>query len=155
MVDANEGISVRTVMIVEDNDETREFLAWTFAQDGFCVAESASMADALERLEKVRVDLLLSDYRLGDGDGLSLFEAAQRKHLLDGAPLILCTGDGSVTAPASVVVLHKPIEAVRVLAVARRLLSGQPAPIALAQEFAEYPRHPASLLSETCHHQKP
>ncbi|UEM24451.1 response regulator (plasmid) [Skermanella mucosa] len=72
-----------------------------------------SVAAAQTRLDEqsTRFDLVLSDYQLGDGNGLQVIETVRKRW---PAPAILLTGD---TAPdilqqarkASVRLMHKPV----------------------------------------------
>jgi DNA-binding NtrC family response regulator len=113
-----------TCLIVEDTDELREILVDAFRDDGFRVLEAASVSSAFQHLSAARsVDLVVTDFSLEDGDGLSMVTRARHEGLLDGAPVILCTGQEDVCAPAPILVLRKPISPDRVLAAARRLLA--------------------------------
>jgi len=60
-----------TVLVVDDEQLIRWALTDRLSQDGYRVIEAGTAADAVARSEE-GVDLVLLDYRLPDGDGLSV-----------------------------------------------------------------------------------
>lgn len=82
-----------TVLIVDDEKNTREGLRLSL-EDEFDVYVAADRAEALEVLKNVRVDVMLTDLRLGADDGMELIEAALA---MPQAPVvIMMTAYGSV-----------------------------------------------------------
>ena len=82
-----------TVLIVDDEKHTREGLRLSL-EDDFDVYIAADRAEAMEVLKNERVDVMLTDLRLGADDGMELIEAA----LAMGHPpvVIMMTAYGSV-----------------------------------------------------------
>jgi CheY-like chemotaxis protein len=68
-----------SVLVVEDDDALRRALRRDLERDGFRVQVAASAAEALELLNHLRVDVVLTDLVLGDASGFDVIEALQRK----------------------------------------------------------------------------
>jgi two-component system, NtrC family, response regulator AtoC len=82
-----------TVLIVDDEKHTREGLRLAL-EDDYDVYIAADRAEAMEVLRNERIDLMLTDLRLGADDGMQLIEAAVA---LAHAPIvIMMTAYGSV-----------------------------------------------------------
>lgn len=62
----------KTVLIVEDDRETREEIAETLSEEGYLVLPAGNAAEMWSQLEKHPVDLILLDLMLPDGNGLEL-----------------------------------------------------------------------------------
>ena len=60
------------VLVVEDDDDQRRLVASILRSRRYRVAEAASLATAREQLATTPVDLVLSDWKLPDGDGTEL-----------------------------------------------------------------------------------
>lgn len=60
------------ILVVDDEADTRELLITLLEQYGARVTAVASVAEALERLEQLQPDVLLSDIGMPDEDGYSL-----------------------------------------------------------------------------------
>jgi DNA-binding response OmpR family regulator len=60
------------VLVVEDHDTTRTFLADNLSADGYEVLEADTLRTARRLLERHAPDLMLLDLELPDGDGLDL-----------------------------------------------------------------------------------
>ncbi len=84
-----------TVLIVDDEKHTREGLRLSL-EDDYDVYIAADRAEAMEVLKNERVDVMLTDLRLGADDGMELIEAAVA---MPHAPVvIMMTAYGSVDA---------------------------------------------------------
>jgi len=58
------------ILIVEDHQDTRRVLSTLLRRADHEVISASGVSDALQLLENVRVNVLLSDIGLPDGDGL-------------------------------------------------------------------------------------
>ena len=92
--------SKTTILVVEDDAGVRRGLRWSFADD-YHVIEAATRAEAVERLERESVDVVLSDLRLPPAldditEGLAVVEAARK--LRPPVPVIVVTGSESKKA---------------------------------------------------------
>ncbi len=78
------------LLVVDENDDVLDGLSeWISECPGFRVVGVAhSAGEALERIERVRPDIVLMDLSLPDGNGL---DAARRIKSRAGAPLVVLT----------------------------------------------------------------
>ncbi len=60
------------ILVVDDDDDSREFVAFVLQQDGAAVKTVASASDALRILAQLRPDILVSDIGLPQMDGYAL-----------------------------------------------------------------------------------
>src|SRR2546426_8256163 len=89
-----------TIMVVEDDDATREFLADNLKADNYGVVAASTGREAFNLLQIKECDLLLLDVMLPDASG---FELCQRVRSADGLaqridpelPVIFLTGRAS------------------------------------------------------------
>ncbi len=89
----------QSLLIVEDDEATRAFLADNLAADGFQVASASGCAEAIRAIEVRRPALVLLDLALEDGNGL---EVLDRVRSADGMasridpdlPVAVITGRG-------------------------------------------------------------
>jgi DNA-binding response OmpR family regulator len=89
----------RSLLVVEDDDATRTFLADNLAADGFQVATATGAGEGLRAIEVRSPDLVLLDLILEDSNGLSLLD---RVRAADGlasridpdVPILVLTGRG-------------------------------------------------------------
>jgi CheY-like chemotaxis protein len=85
---AIEGLSI---LLVEDEDDTRSLIALTLEEAGARVAAVADMADALEALEARRWDLILSDIGMPHHDGYELIRTIRRTRGTSRTPAVALT----------------------------------------------------------------
>ena len=64
----------RAVLVVEDDQDTRELVALVLRDEGATVAEAGSIAEAVATLAGSLPDVLISDFTLPDGDGVELID---------------------------------------------------------------------------------
>ncbi|GAB1545007.1 hypothetical protein NUACC21_76830 [Scytonema sp. NUACC21] len=62
------------VLFVDDEADAREFITTVLEQEGISVTAVATVAEALQELERSRPDVLLSDIRMPDEDGYALIK---------------------------------------------------------------------------------
>jgi DNA-binding NtrC family response regulator len=85
--------NTRTVLLVEDHETTRITLSGVIEREGCKVTSVASAGAAREKLREEEFDLVITDLRLPDGDGMELLD--ETKRLSAGSPVILITGHGN------------------------------------------------------------
>ena len=78
------------ILLVDDNPDILLALSNYLQQNGFAVEPAGDGIEALEKLEKNRFDLVLSDVRMPRMDGLTLAKAVRAAFC--ATPIILMTG---------------------------------------------------------------
>ena len=98
-----------TILVVDDDADTRELYTEAFAATGSTVRTAASLAEALVVLGEIEPDVLIADYSLPDGTGSALLErcTGARPRLC-----VLATGfqENQVAASGFDLVLTKPVD---------------------------------------------
>ncbi len=81
------------VLVVDDEESIREFFEIMLKREGYDVVAASNGAEALERLKKERVDLVISDIQMPELSGMDLLQAA--KELDPELVVIMITAFGS------------------------------------------------------------
>ncbi|MAY70890.1 MAG: two-component system response regulator GlrR [Halomonas sp.] len=82
------------VLLVDDDVSLLKLLGMRLESRGYRVTTAESGREALKRLEEGRPDLVLSDLRMDEMDGMALFQDIQRR--MPGLPVIILTAHGSI-----------------------------------------------------------
>lgn len=90
--------SVKTILVVDDDDSTVEFLAQLLELEGYAVLTASDGQEALERASRTVPDLILTDQRMPIMTGAGLFRALQKNPRLRQIPVILITSDPPAAA---------------------------------------------------------
>ncbi|MEQ8481212.1 MAG: response regulator [Hoeflea sp.] len=78
------------ILIAEDEDSLRRFVARALEIDGHEIVQAGDGADAVDHLQADSFDLLLSDIRMPVMDGIAL--ATQSSEIAPDMPVLLMTG---------------------------------------------------------------
>ncbi|HKC14300.1 MAG TPA: sigma-54 dependent transcriptional regulator [Vicinamibacteria bacterium] len=84
------------VLVVEDEAYVRDSLVEILRARGYDVEGTGSVADALARLARAPVDVVLTDLRMPDADGLELVRRVQASTA--EVPVVVLTGHGTVAS---------------------------------------------------------
>jgi ligand-binding sensor domain-containing protein/signal transduction histidine kinase/DNA-binding NarL/FixJ family response regulator len=84
-----------TILIAEDNDDVRQFIADTLRRM-YTITEFANGSDALSAMERDIPDLIISDIMMSDIDGLTLCKSVKSAENTNHIPVILLTARSSV-----------------------------------------------------------
>lgn len=76
------------VLIIEDDEDLREGLAFSFLGDGYEVLDVGTKEDGLKEIEKNIYDIVLLDCNLPDGTGFELCKAVRD---FSNIPIIMLT----------------------------------------------------------------
>jgi two-component system response regulator PilR (NtrC family) len=90
------GMRKPRALVVDDEPDIRELLAITLGRMNIDVETAGDHASAIKRLGSEVYDLVLTDMRLPDGDGLDLVEWIQAHR--PGVPVAVITAHGNVGA---------------------------------------------------------
>lgn len=90
-----------TLLLVDDELIVRRTLGEALARAGYAVELAASGAEALERLARPGVDLLLLDLQLGDIDGVQVMQEARQRW--PRLPILMLTAHGSLPSAIAAV----------------------------------------------------
>jgi signal transduction histidine kinase/ActR/RegA family two-component response regulator len=90
------GLEATSVLLVDDDPDTLEFLARILRERGAAVTTASSAVDALEMLEAERPGLLISDIGMPNMDGLEFIRRVRRMHQASELPAIAITAFGRV-----------------------------------------------------------
>jgi two-component system NtrC family response regulator len=87
-------MSERTVLVVDDEEAQRKVLAGFLRKRGFEVLQAAGATEAVGHAREKTVDLVLTDLRMPDRDGLELLDELRR--INPEVPAIVMTAFGTV-----------------------------------------------------------
>ncbi len=113
------------ILAIDDDTIIQETLTF-FLGDGYRVSCAATGADALRKLRRESVDLVVLDHRLPDRTGLDILP--ELRSIRPKLPVIMLTGYGSEWICAAAFklgvadYLRKPVSAVDLVAAVRRIL---------------------------------
>ena len=114
------------ILIVDDDQGTRESLSRAFALEGYTALTAGSAARALERLQEGPVDAILSDVVMPEMDGLEFLKRVQEQ--VPEVPVILMSGQASfdtavkATRLGALDFVEKPVSLDRLLLTLRNAL---------------------------------
>lgn len=122
-----------TVLIVEDDPETRSLYLAIFEQDGFRIQQAHNGLQAFEKAVEIAPDLIITDIAVPGIDGIELCRRLRADDRTRSIPVLAVTGYDDRSYPDRVIdaganqVLFKPCGPDQLVTEARRLLSLKPA----------------------------
>jgi DNA-binding NtrC family response regulator len=107
------------ILVVDDDDATRQVLVRVLTREGFTVAECGTRDEALDHLRAATFDLLLTDFVMPRGSGLELVAEAARLY-----PALHCVVMSGHPRPeeasTAIAWVEKPIDVEQLLAALAR-----------------------------------
>ena len=105
----------KRILIVDDNLDMLELLRMYLRDAGHKVAVAEDGNEALHAIEAQCPDLLITDIRMPNGDGLELIERLRAKPELIGLPILVLTANGDGKShkardAGANVVMRKPVD---------------------------------------------
>jgi CheY-like chemotaxis protein len=90
---SHDGSSQRpVVLVVDDHADTREMYAQFLDVMGFAVLQASTCAAALEKAAATRVDAVVLDRKLPDGDGMKVCQTLKSDPRTSGLPVVVLSG---------------------------------------------------------------
>lgn len=122
------GESIKRILIVDDEENTRIGLTKLLSQEGFEVESAANGNDALDLLGQHRVNLVISDINMPDMNGLIFLRELSRKY--PSTSVIMITAYGGVESYLEAMnlgayeYLHKPVRLDELRSVMKKIFNG-------------------------------
>jgi two-component system NtrC family response regulator len=119
-------MSEARLLLVEDEPDQRRLLAELLAAERYAVAQAACLAAAEAELERAPVDLVISDWKLPDGDGGRLLARVRERH--GDTAFVMVTAYGTIARAVEAIragaddYLTKPFERQALLLAIERTL---------------------------------
>lgn len=82
------------LLLVDDDPSLLKLLGMRLRSEGYQVTTAASGPEALRLMQKEKIELVISDLRMDEMDGLALFGEIQKRHT--NLPVIILTAHGSI-----------------------------------------------------------
>lgn len=101
------------ILVVEDNQDVSNLLAWILSLEGYQVEEVSSAAAAIEVVRSAPPDLVITDLLMPDRDGLELIRDIRRSGAV--IPIIAVSAGGRI-GPATYLEIAEKLGADRVFA---------------------------------------
>ena len=83
---------MKTILLVDDDQELRTLFGRVLRRGGYCVIEADSGVNGLEMARKHVPDLILSDVNMAGGDGVSLLRDIRRDPELKSRQFVFLSG---------------------------------------------------------------
>jgi len=118
---------MNNVLIVDDEVAMRAALEASFRRGGWCVQTATGVSDALSKFRTGPFELVVTDMRMTDGDGLQVMQGVRA--FVPETPVILLTAYGSVPGAVQAIregacdYLQKPVSFEQLESTAERFLA--------------------------------
>jgi two-component system alkaline phosphatase synthesis response regulator PhoP len=115
------------ILIVEDNQDSREVIHLYFTQAGFTVVTAVDGSEGLYMAKAEKPDLILTDLSMPNIDGLEMIKLLRADEETATIPILIFTAHGSVTAEQAQEagadqVFYKPFDFDELVKIAKALI---------------------------------
>ncbi len=117
--------ATRRILLAEDEPGLQEAMALALEMEGFEVIRAYDGKDALARLPKVQVHLIISDFMMPRMNGIEMIEALRQDSAYDQVPILLLSAalPHYVNSGVADAFLQKPIVVNQLLETVAHLLN--------------------------------
>jgi CheY-like chemotaxis protein len=121
----------KTILVVDDDPDAREYLATVLKDNGFAAATAADGTEALHAIEQAAPDLITLDITMPEKSGVAVYRKLKEDERLKGIPVIIITGISDDfrqfistrrQVPPPEGYISKPVDYERFLSMVRELL---------------------------------
>jgi CheY-like chemotaxis protein len=130
MLQDEKGLSVARILLIEDNRDHLELMAYLLRSQGHETMNAGSAESGQTMMRCCReIDLIICDISLGNASGIELVRALRQSGRFDNVPIVAVTAGSMGQAPEAYAAgfnhyLLKPIEPETFLAEIKRCLAG-------------------------------
>ncbi len=86
-------IKKSTILYVEDNPDNRSLIRRVLEAEGYAVVEAVNATQALEKLEREKIELVLMDINMPDMDGYTLTARIKSIEKFSKIPIVAVTAN--------------------------------------------------------------
>jgi two-component system chemotaxis response regulator CheY len=118
----------KTIMTADDSASIRQMVSFTLQRAGFTIVEAVDGRDALEKLRRSPVDMLITDLNMPQMDGIELIRQVRTLPMLKYIPIIMLTTESQMDkkqagkAAGATGWIVKPFEQEQLIAVVNKVL---------------------------------
>jgi two-component system chemotaxis response regulator CheY len=87
----------KTVLIVDDSVTMRQMVSYALREAGFAVIEGCDGADALSKMDGLKLDLIITDLNMPVMDGLTFIRKVRARPSTKFTPLLMLTTESQAT----------------------------------------------------------
>ncbi|MHC4401996.1 MAG: response regulator [Planctomycetota bacterium] len=84
--------NVKTVLVVDDDPDARDFLATVLRDNGFIATMARDGVEAIAMIEEQKPDLVALDISMPEKSGVAVYRKLKEDEQLRGIPVIIVTG---------------------------------------------------------------
>ena len=118
------------ILLVEDDEDSRQFMSVALGVRGYVVEEAASADQALARLRQGQYDLVLTDYDMPGKTGAAMLREASAAGLLGDTPALVVTAHPDPIGVDGLDLIRKPLDIDKFLLQIAKILEPRRAPSA-------------------------
>jgi CheY-like chemotaxis protein len=106
----------KKILVVDDNADLLDLVAELLTFEGYDVSTASDGAIAIEKIEMCLPDLILSDIRMPNMNGIAFRDELRNRSNTREIPMIFITGVPSEAPPAQFETIKKPVHIDELLA---------------------------------------